>query len=108
MPIFKYNGDKKDMNGCYGYDFSDHKPVTIPESDTLAIKKFTGNSHFDLIKEDIDNPDINCDYGVFRVQENGQNYAKPDRVFDKKEDAEGFVDGIDDEKERVILRRTKA
>jgi len=108
MPIFKYNGDKTNMNGCFGYDFSNHLPVNVPDSDKLAIKKFTNNSHFDLVSEDIDDPDINCDYGVFRVQGNGQNYSKPDKVCDKKEDAEEFIAGIDDGKTRIILRRTKA
>lgn len=108
MPVFKYNGDKKEMKGVFGYDFSDFKEVEVAEDDGLAIRKLTSNSHFDLVSEDIDDPNVNFDYGVFRVKEDGKNYSKPDKVFEKKEDAQAFIDGFDDGKKRTILKREQA
>lgn len=108
MAIFRYNGDKEKMNGVFGYDFSDHKEVEIPDNETRIVEKLTNNSHFDLVSDSVDDPDINCDFGVFRVKEDGQNYSKPDRSFDSMEQAEAFILEQDDEKERTILKRTKA
>lgn len=48
---FKYIGDKKEMKNVYGYDFSGGEAVEIPESDTLACNKLSGNSHFEKVKK---------------------------------------------------------
>lgn len=107
MSIFKYTGEKGRMNGVFGYDFSDHKEVEIPETNSEVIGKLKNNSHFKLVGEK-DDPDVNCDFGVFRVQENGQNYSKPDKVFELREDAEIYISEQTDEKKRTVLKRTKA
>lgn len=48
---FKYIGEKKEMKDVYGYDFSDHAIVDAPDSDALATKKLSANSHFMLIDD---------------------------------------------------------
>lgn len=47
---FKYNGDNKILGPVYGYDFSYHKIVDIPEEDTFTIGKLLGNPQFDFVK----------------------------------------------------------
>lgn len=51
MALFKYNGDHEIMI-AYGYDFS-NGPTEVPVTDKLAFRKLSGNSHFDLVEEDI-------------------------------------------------------
>ena len=46
---FKYNGDKKDMKGVFGLDFSKGKVVEV--TDSHAIEKLSNNSHFDVVKK---------------------------------------------------------
>lgn len=50
MPFFRYKGEKREMRNVYGFDFSNHKVVEIPEENTLAIKKLSGNSHFEQVE----------------------------------------------------------
>jgi stalled ribosome rescue protein Dom34 len=131
---FRYIGKNKNMNGVYGYDFSNHAVVEVENE--FAIGKLSGNkSHFEIVEDDeddrIDDPDKiaqlnsnvtdvtlvkpglieetpeeNVAYGVFRLKGDGSIYAKPDKVFTTvEEDAQTYIDSFDDGKERVI--RTK-
>lgn len=114
------------MDNVYGYDFTDGKEVEI--TDPFVCGKLSNNSHFDVIAVDnrvveptvtttepeeilvidTEDNDINCDYGVFRVKEDGTNYARPDQVFETMEECTTYIAEKDfDPESRVILKREK-
>jgi hypothetical protein len=116
MTKFRYIGERKNMNGVFGYDFSGGVDVEV--TNEHVIGKLTNNSHFEIVKTghkatqatEAETPDeINVAYGVFRLKGDGSIYAKPDKVFTtNEEDAQAYIDSFDDGKERVIRTKTKA
>lgn len=122
---FKYNGEKGNMMGVFGYDFSDHKVVDV--DNPFVIEKLKGNSHFDVVSENIETikpkktekpefdltdsieksePKKSGKFGLFRIKSDGGHYSKPDKIFGSMEDVEKFMDynGINPE-ERIILEK---
>ena len=118
------------MKGVYGYDFSDHKVVEVPASDSLATRKLTANSHFEIVTgEPIDesvkeiepgkeidkgscvhseeNHDPDFQYGVFRVKEDTSLYSKPDKMCESAEEAELYIGSFDDGKKRKVMKKPR-
>lgn len=118
----KYIGDKSEMKNVYGYDFSWRAVVDIPESDTLAIRKLSNNSHFEVVESGNDEPKdeasvahmpeiveqepVNISYGIFRTKADGEKYSKPDKVCDTEEEVDAYLkeNGLTRD-DRLVMKR---
>ncbi len=122
--LIKYIGDKSEMKNVYGYDFSWRAVVDIPESDTLAIRKLSNNSHFEVVGEGeatAEPPELemvkaeepeskagSVTFGIFRVKEDGEKYSKPDKVCDTNEEVDAYLEenGLTRD-DRLVMERDK-
>lgn len=99
---FRYNGDHRVMT-AYGYDFSDGAITDVPEDDELAVRKLSGNSHFDAVH---DEAEPNRSFGVFKLKGDGDPYARPEKTFDSKELAQAWLmdQGLDPDAYLVMVK----